>query len=387
VLRSIFLVENLMTLDLQALLAPVSDDAPAGADCTQGIEFFNLGILVGYLSDLDAFNTEGRRAEELATDEEMAHAATARADRQRKLDAREGDVKAILERTASASGAIAKITEISTKLLTGTGKDLRVVQQLCYALTMQSGLAGYAEGLGLANALIEAFPEGLHPLPDEDDPEDISERTNCLGEMASGDIFIRALRNSLIVEGGRAGKLHVRDIEVLAGIMEPENPANPPSESVAAASLAESGEEAITATLATLEANAAALQALGRAFGGGISVDRASALVKRSLAFVKESSGIGESDGAAYGDSAGATGSGSAHGPAGVGSVRSRSDARRAIQLAVQYLEQNEPSHPAPLLLKRADRLLGLSFYEILRDMAPDSLGEIDRIAGTTNVA
>jgi len=377
-----------MTLDLQALIAPVSDDAPAGTDCTQGIEFFNLGILVSYLSDLDAFNTASRRAEELATEEEMAHAANARADRQRKLDAREGDVKAILERTASASGAINKITEVSKKLLSNTGKDLRVVQHLCYALTAESGLAGYVEGVALANALVEAYPDAVFPLPDEDDPDDISERTNCLGEMASGDIFIRALRNSLIVEGGRAGKLYVRDIEVLAGIMEPENPANPPTEGVAAASLAESGEAAVTAALETLESAAAALQALGRAFGG-VSTDRASALVKRALNFVKEASGAGAAEAAPDTGEFAAAGIGSAGGggPAGVGSVRSRSDARRAIQLAVQYLEQHEPSHPAPLLLKRADRLLGLSFYEILRDMAPDSLGEIDRIAGTTNAA
>jgi len=375
-----------MPLDLAALLAPVSDDAPAGMDCTQGIEFFNLGILVGYLADLDAFNTESRRSEELTTEEEIAHAATARADRQRKLDARESDVKAILERGASASGAINKITDISKKLLTDTGKDLRVVQHLCYALTVESGLAGYAEGIALANSMIEAFPGGVHPLPDEDDPEDISERTNCLGEMASGDIFIRALRNSLIVEGGRAGKLHVRDIEVLAGVMEPENPANPPSEGVAAASLAESGEAVIGEALATLESAAGALQTLGRAFGG-VSVDRATALVKRALTFIKDSSGVGEAGNEDAGSEAGAATSSGGHGPAGVGSVRSRSDARRAIQLAVQYLEQNEPSHPAPLLLKRADRLLGLSFYEILRDMAPDSLGEIDRIAGTTNAA
>ena len=379
-----------MTVDLPALIAPVSEDAPAGADCTQGLEFFNLGILAGYLADLDAYNAENRRVEELTSDEEIAHAGTARADRKRQIESREGDVKAIIERAVSPSAVIDKIVALSTKLLTHTGKDLRVVQHLGLALTVRSGIAGYAEGLALAQGLIAAYPDAIHPLPDEDDPGDISERTNCVGEMANGDAFIRALRSALVVEGGRAGKLFVRDIEVITGITEADNPADPPTASVAAASLAESGEAAVTAVLASLDAAASALAALAGAFSatsaGAISVDRAAGVIKRATAFIQESAGVGA---AAEGD-AGAAGAGAAGGvggPAGVGSVRSRADARRAIQLAVQYLEQNEPSHPAPLLLKRADRLLGLSFYEILRDMAPESLTEIDRIAGTTSAS
>ena len=374
-----------MAVDLSALIAPVSDDAPAGADCTQGMEFFNLGILSSYLADLDAYNTESRKVEELTSDEEIAHAAQAREERKRKMEGREGDVRAILERAVSPNAVIDKVIALAAKLLTSVGKDLRVVQPLTLALTMQSGITGFADGLGLAQSLIDAYPEALHPLPDEDDPDDIFERINAVSETANGDAALRALRNSLIVEGGRAGRLYVRDVEVLAGIMEPDNPADPPSPSVAAAALAESGEAAVATALATLERCAETLAALARAFGSAVSVDRTLATVKRAVAFVKESTGAGESSEAEGAGEAHAGGAGG--GPAGVGSVRSRADARRAIQLAVQYFEQNEPSHPAPLLLKRADRLMGMSFYEILQDMAPDAIGEIDRIAGPQNVS
>jgi type VI secretion system protein ImpA len=46
-------------------------------------------------------------------------------------------------------------------------------------------------------------------------------------------------------------------------------------------------------------------------------------------------------------------------------------------------LEQTEPGHPAPLFLKRAERLLGLKdFFAIISDMAPDALSEMEKITG-----
>jgi len=64
------------------------------------------------------------------------------------------------------------------------------------------------------------------------------------------------------------------------------------------------------------------------------------------------------------------------------GEIRSRQDALSMIDKVVQYLERTEPTNPAPLLLKRGKRFMTMSFVDIVREIAPDSIARIDAIAG-----
>ena len=64
------------------------------------------------------------------------------------------------------------------------------------------------------------------------------------------------------------------------------------------------------------------------------------------------------------------------------GAVRSREQALRALDMVCRYLEQHEPSNPAPLLIRRAQRLMTKSFVEIVKDLMPDSLAHIEGLAG-----
>jgi type VI secretion system protein ImpA len=54
----------------------------------------------------------------------------------------------------------------------------------------------------------------------------------------------------------------------------------------------------------------------------------------------------------------------------------------RALDSVCRYYERIEPGNPAPLLIRRAQRLINKSFIEIIQDLAPDSLGQIRTIAG-----
>lgn len=62
--------------------------------------------------------------------------------------------------------------------------------------------------------------------------------------------------------------------------------------------------------------------------------------------------------------------------------IGSRESVMLALEDACLYLEQAEPSHPAPLLIRRAQRLMRMNFYEIVRDMAPAALPQVDVLAG-----
>jgi type VI secretion system protein ImpA len=62
--------------------------------------------------------------------------------------------------------------------------------------------------------------------------------------------------------------------------------------------------------------------------------------------------------------------------------IRTREEALLMIDKVIAYFERNEPTNPAPLLIKRARRLVSMSFVDIIKDMAPESLKQIETIAG-----
>ena len=64
-------------------------------------------------------------------------------------------------------------------------------------------------------------------------------------------------------------------------------------------------------------------------------------------------------------------------------SVRSREDVARVLKQACDYMEQQEPSHPAPLLMRRALGMLGMSFPELVREMTPAGLQQLEWWAGS----
>ena len=66
----------------------------------------------------------------------------------------------------------------------------------------------------------------------------------------------------------------------------------------------------------------------------------------------------------------------------GLGTIESRADAIRAIDAVCAYLEQHEPTNPAADLLRRAQRLIDRNFLQLVREFAPDAVGEVARMLG-----
>src|SRR5262245_10354120 len=100
-------------------------------------------------------------------------------------------------------------------------------------------------------------------------------------------------------------------------------------------------------------------------------------LLKSVLRAIARAQGVEEaaagSEGAA--PAAGAT--------AAAGSIRTRADAVRELERVCDWLERNEPSNPAPLLIRRAQRLMNKNFLEIVRDLAPEGVNQVELIAGS----
>ncbi len=67
------------------------------------------------------------------------------------------------------------------------------------------------------------------------------------------------------------------------------------------------------------------------------------------------------------------------------GAIRSRQDVIRMLEQMCKYYEKNEPSSPVPLLLQRAKRIASKDFLEIIRDLSPKALDDIQAIGGIEN--
>ena len=52
------------------------------------------------------------------------------------------------------------------------------------------------------------------------------------------------------------------------------------------------------------------------------------------------------------------------------------------LEQICDFYRRTEPSSPVPLILQRARRLVDMDFVQLLTDLAPESLNQINVIAG-----
>ncbi|MFN6996283.1 MAG: type VI secretion system protein TssA, partial [Aquincola tertiaricarbonis] len=89
-----------------------------------------------------------------------------------------------------------------------------------------------------------------------------------------------------------------------------------------------------------------------------------------------------QADGAAAVDGGGAAPTGAAPRRGLSGTVATRDDAIRASDMVCDFLERTEPTNPAPLLLRRARRMINRNFLQLMKELAPDALAEVARVMG-----
>lgn len=64
------------------------------------------------------------------------------------------------------------------------------------------------------------------------------------------------------------------------------------------------------------------------------------------------------------------------------GSITSNQEVLKALDMILAYYQHSEPSSPVPLLIKRAKRLVGKSFVDIIRDLSPDAMAQVKMVSG-----
>ncbi len=296
-----------------------------------------------------------------------------------------------------------KVAELAQALL-GRSKDLRIAVHLTTAWLRTSGLPGWAAGLGLIRGLLDRFWDVVHPQLDADDNNDPTFRVNSVAPLSNAEGMLRYLRTTAFVQSRRLGGVSLRDLRIATGTLKlaaSDADADAASASTAMTLVAveaccmDCPEDqlagAVTAVVEALE-HVKAIDTIFNDHLGPYGPD-----LKGLLGDIHELKKFLEPILARRTPQAGSASHGAGNGAendAGEELVSSNSastsgqqitgakDVIRKLEELCNYYARFEPSSPVPLLLRRAQRLVGKDFLGLLKDLAPAGVGELQMISG-----
>ena len=279
-----------------------------------------------------------------------------------------------------------QVAEQSDALLRRS-KDVRPAVLLLRASTRLQGITGFVAGLDLLTGLLDRFWEGIHPKLDADDDNDPTMRLNALAPLGDETMVLRDLYDAQVGVAPGVGAIRVRDIAVANNALNAVG-----GDATYSPAQIQGGLEALHAERPELIQAAISvpglvekLQALlvertGRADVIDLAPLRAIGRMLQKAC----SAAIGAPDEA---EAEGVEGDGAEAGcapraAAARGEIQSRQDALQTLDRVIRFLEQTEPGNPAPLLIDRAKKLIGVSFLEIMANLAPGALDTIETVTG-----
>lgn len=349
------------TIDVELLLAPVSEAAPCGTnirdDFSPASPYFKL--------------RDSRHA---------ARAAERRADT-------EGESPALLPEWRA-------ILDIAPKVLVERSKDLEVTVWLIEALVRTQGFAGLRDGFSLARGLVEKYWSGLHSLADEEGvATKVAPLTGLNGQDAEGTL-IQPLRKVPLTKRGDEGPFavyHYDQAFALSQITDAAARARREQAGVVTlerftAAVNASGGMFYIALIEDIQESIAELDALTKALDecAGPAAPPSSAirnalqgildtvqrfskdLVERARPAVAEA--VPEGAVAPNGSGTKSEGVDNSMGP-----IRNREDALRVLLQVAEYFNKHEPHSPISTSLQEIVRRARLPFSELLAELLPDT--------------
>ena len=267
-------------------------------------------------------------------------------------------------------------------------RDLRVAIFWLRGMLHTQGYGAMAPGLQLVTGLLRDHWDHLHPLPDPDDGDPYA-RVNALTLLRENEGLIGDLRETRIFADRAIGEITGRAVEVALGLSPARSGESDPGKgtmlqmmSDAVGKLPELRASVVSATQAVRELVALQSDKLG----SGVAPDLRPLLALEGgveSLLPPEAPADDGADAAGDGEAAEEGGGGSGRTRRGLsGSVTSREEAVRAIDMVCEYLERAEPTNPAPLFLRRARQLVNHNFLQLMKVLAPDALAEVARTVG-----
>jgi type VI secretion system protein ImpA len=264
-------------------------------------------------------------------------------------------------------------------------KDIRLLAYLGTAMLRTDGLPAFTDTLKVASQWLQTFWAETYPLIDED----AILRRNALNYFADPMAVIDGLRRMPLVASRQHGTFSLRDLDIATGLMQPTDGDARPDERRIDAAFDEMPLEQLQALHASVTGGIEALKSIEATMAaeGGPEAQPGFEPLAAQMAKIdrvlraRVAARVGAN--AAMEPGSGELSSGHGQPTAvGVGAIRSRQDAIRALDAVAEFFKANEPSSPVPLLIDRAKRLVSKSFLEVLADIAPDAMPQARSAGG-----
>lgn len=274
--------------------------------------------------------------------------------------------------------------KLSAELL-DRSRDLRLAVFWLRANVHMLGYAALPLGLNLISGLMENLWDTVHPLPDPDDADPYG-RVNAITLLREAEGLLGDLRTARLVEDRAIGQLDVRAVEVSLGL----SPARAGEAEVSRDQISMMVKAALEKTpelRAQCNGAAEAARRLVALVGQKLDAMAAPdlrplvALVDAVAKVLPPEAVAVQEDESEEGEAVGGAGGGGKRGRLS-GSINSREDAIRALDMICDYLERAEPANPAPLFLRRAKQLISHNFLQLMKVLAPDALDGVARLVG-----
>jgi type VI secretion system protein ImpA len=279
--------------------------------------------------------------------------------------------------------------------LFGRSKDLRIAMTLAVSCLELDGLPGFRETLFLVKGLIERYWPTVHPQLDPADNYDPLQRMNIVASLATpiGTFqdplrILERLRAVTLCNSAQMGQFNLADIlRAEAGkAAQGDKPAvtMPQIESA----FLDSKREELRESLRLLNECTTLVQGIDELITNSVGAANAPdltpllselAVMRSRVAPYVRTEAAGASNPARVAETLRAVGQ---PGLPIDGEIRSREEVVDLLQKICRYYDRTEPSSPVPLMLKRAARLAGMDFMQIIQDLSPDAITQIQTITG-----
>ena len=292
-----------------------------------------------------------------------------------------------MERITPGKEPDAKLILDSALALFKRTKDLRIAVYLVYGLTRINGLAGLSAGTELISRLLNQYWDDIHPRLDSDDDMDPFMRINALNAICDPAMLLRAIRNSPLAEARAIGHFTLRDLDVANGEAAALEGLQAATPELLQTVCVEMDQSILTGRLTACKATMVNLTSMTALFNEKTSstpdfapllklLKRAVVLFESTAPSVSVAVKLEQPEEGVVP---------TVLRPQGPAKVSTRVDAKKLLEQACHYLEQAEPAHPSPLLIRRAIRLLDMNFMDIVRELTPDALREVEHLGGIRN--
>lgn len=276
--------------------------------------------------------------------------------------------------------------------------DIRAAAHLAMAQLRLNGLEGFEGPVAYVRALLQDRWETCHPQLDPDDDNDPTMRITAVMGLADANTVLRALRLAPLAQSPTLGRFTLRDLAVVEGeIAKPPEMTEIPSAQVVEAMFRDTPADVLRARLDAARNLFLDVQAINKVFlertpGDGPDLETLIRYLRKAVG--RLAAAVGEPDMPApppeeeelvvaeAADEAAPAAEAPMARRERSGEITTSADVEAALKLIIAYYDRYEPSSPVPILLKRAQRLVGADFMTILQDMAPQGIDSVRVLGG-----